>query len=384
MEIKPNERNNITVDEFDSEEDSYYKADFLSEGRPYSEARREIFLNKEQYSVNFINDLIKSDVLDLNPEFQRKTVWNDPIKKSLFIESLLLNIPIPIFYAYDAGDSQLSIIDGKQRLTTIKDFLENKFVLKKIKYLKEFEGKTFDELPERVKIEFNRYQCQFYILHHATPKRYLFDIFMRINTGGESLTSQEIRNAFAKPKVRQLLLELSKSTPFLTVTNSKVNDNRMESQELVLRYIALLNCYDFKKSVLIVKESSLSQLLENTIAELNNMDDYSFYKEKFTDACKRSLELFGKDAFHRPKYSNGKVKITNKFNKSLFAATMVLLSNPSYEMISLGQYKEKVMEELAYYFSNAGAYSSGTGNKNTVVHFFDAIDYVFKESIKYD
>ncbi len=371
---------------FEREEDSYYQEDFLIEGRPYLDARKEIFLSKEQYAINYISDMIRSEYIDLSPEFQRNEVWSDITKKSLFIESLLLNIPIPIFYAYENEDGHLSIIDGKQRLSTIRDYLKGKFTLKNVKYLKEYIGLTYEQLPERVKLDFNRYQCQFYLLHYATPKRYLFDIFMRINTGSVPLTSQEIRNIFAKPKVRELLKKMSTNIAFLQSTNKKINDARMDAQEMMLRYIALLKNYDFKRGELTFKENSLSQLLENTIAQLNSEEEFSYYIKSLEKGCNRAYELFGDYAYKRVTLKKGTLSHSRVINKSLFAAITVLLTDDRYDYVSLGRYRSKVVNELAQCLDYAYGVNitSGTGNKKNIIALFAMIDSMFKECIPND
>ena len=142
----------------DYEDDSYYTVESSEINKDYVDLRREIILQKEQYSVEYLNRLIQSDYLDLSPEFQRNEVWQDNRRKSLFIESLLLNIPIPIFYAYSNEDERLSIIDGKQRLSTIRDFCNNQFRLSQMHYLKQYNGKLYNELPEKIKDKKERYQ----------------------------------------------------------------------------------------------------------------------------------------------------------------------------------------------------------------------------------
>lgn len=372
-------------DSYFLEEDSYYQID-AGGPRQYSDIRKEIILNKDQYAINYVIEMIESKYLDLSPEFQRNEVWNDEVKKSLFIESLLLNIPIPIFYVYANEDGQLSIIDGKQRLSTIRDFVDNKFVLKGVKYLSAYNGLSYQQLPERVKLDFKRYQCYFYILNYNTPKRYLFDIFMRINTGSMPLTSQEIRNIFAKPKVRDLMKRMAKNPLFLKVTQGKVKDNRMEAQELALRFIALRKKYDFKNGQLIFDENSLSRLLEWTIGALNDESDYQEYEKAYEDACRNALELLDGYAFTRVyKTANGEIKKRPNavINKALFTVTTVLLSEEKYNSLDLKQYRRAFLGEFSYYLDHSGAnLIAGTSNKTNIVKLFSYMRDVLKESIK--
>ena len=132
----------------------------------------ENYFPKCRYEVKNIHveDLLKPEYSEIEKYFKDRREWTIK-EKNNFIESLLLNIPIPIFYAYSNEDERLSIIDGKQRLSTIRDFCNNQFRLSQMHYLKQYNGKLYNELPEKIKVNFDRYQCSFYVLNYLTPKR---------------------------------------------------------------------------------------------------------------------------------------------------------------------------------------------------------------------
>ena len=370
------------------EEDPYYFVEDNNEGRDYNQVRREIVLQKEQYSIEFIIKMIDTQYLDLSPEFQRNEVWKDNKRKSLFIESLLLNIPIPIFYAYSNQDEQLSIIDGKQRLSTIRDFYEGKFSLTNLHHLKQFNGLVYKDLPERVKNNLDRYQCYFYILNYLTPKRYIFDIFMWINTGSVPLTSQEIRNIFAKPKVRNLLKSMASSMSFRKVTRQKIKDIRMDAQELALRYIALKSNYDFTAHKFTFSENNLSELMDRVIAELNGYSEALLdeFLTDFKNSCERAYELLGDYAFSRLKLQGNNIKLrSNTINKSLFSVFTVLLSDDKYKYVRLSQYRNRVLLEFCILQSESSVnaiLSAGTGNKANLGPLFNCIEIMLEDIIK--
>ena len=371
----------------DYEDDSYYTVESSEINKDYVDLRREIILQKEQYSVEYLNRLIQSDYLDLSPEFQRNEVWQDNRRKSLFIESLLLNIPIPIFYAYSNEDERLSIIDGKQRLSTIRDFCNNQFRLSQMHYLKQYNGKLYNELPEKIKVNFDRYQCSFYVLNYLTPKRYIFDIFMRINTGGSPLTTQEIRNIFAKPKVRNLLKNMASSVNFKKATRQRVKDTRMDAQEMALRYIALRKNYDYEKYRLTFSESNLSELLDRTIGELNNetQDILDEYLCEFKNACDAAYELLGECAFSRLKIQGNRISPKSQtINKSLFAVFTVLLSNEKFKYIPLKKHSKAVLQDFVILQNEkvlTEVLSSSTGSKRNLDTLFYLIQNMIKECI---
>ncbi|WP_027399605.1 DUF262 domain-containing protein [Anaerovorax odorimutans] len=139
-------------------------------------------------------------ILDLSPDFQRNFVW-DITRKSRLIESILLKIPLPVFYLARDNDGKYQVVDGAQRLTVIKDFFNNKFKLRNLEYLEdEYDNKYFLKneknslIPKSVRA-LRSYQIDCNIIEPETPHKVKLDIFKRLNTGGRSLNRQEIRNA---------------------------------------------------------------------------------------------------------------------------------------------------------------------------------------------
>ena len=90
----------------------------------------EIKVHAKSFSLRLISDMIDDRDIDLSPDFQRNFVWNSA-QKSRLIESILLRIPLPMFYFSEDDEGRITIVDGLQRLTTIKEFMDNKLVLKK-------------------------------------------------------------------------------------------------------------------------------------------------------------------------------------------------------------------------------------------------------------
>lgn len=354
------------------------------ENKKYDSYRKDIIVRNDKYSISETYDSIKRAYIDLSPEFQRNEVWKDITKKSKFIESLMLNIPIPIFYCYDTA-IEWQVIDGKQRLSTIRDYIEGKFALKGLQYLKEFENLTYSQLPELVRFQFDRYQLNFYILDYRTSKRVVYDIFYRINTGGAPLTSQEIRNVFATPKVRSLLKDMISCKSFVENTIG-LKDIRMDAQELALRFIALKKCQQ-NNSEIVIKESNLTELLNETINLLNKEETSEFeqYKEMFKTGCMNARKLLGNNPFGRLISKNGSITHYNMVNKSLFAVYTVLLSDDKYQGIDLKDFSRVVIQELFSIMQLPNimeCLSSGTSSKIKIMTLFSSVNEVFKDNIK--
>lgn len=181
---------------------------------------------------------IKSEALELQPDFQRGMgVWS-PLKQSRLIESLLMKIPIPSFYFDASNEDRWLVVDGLQRLSTIRNFIDGKFVLENLEFLHEFEGLTFSELTPTMqrRIEETEFVC--YQIMPNTPSRVKFEIFRRINTGGNNLTAQEMRHALYVGAVTDLLKDMVSSREFLEATSSGIPSQRMADRECALRYLA--------------------------------------------------------------------------------------------------------------------------------------------------
>jgi hypothetical protein len=219
----------------------------------------------------------------LAPAFQRKEVW-DVERKSQLIESMMLRIPVPMFYVAADEKGNWDVVDGLQRLTTIKEFVLGKeyFETKdeqlkgkglKLKDLEfwgdKFDGYTFSELPEPMVNRILETQFQFTIINPGTPEEVKRNVFKRINTGGMPLTSQEIRHALYQGKSSELLAELVESREYKNATSGSVKDSRMAGRELILRFLA----FSIRDYTQYPKNSDMDAFLSDTMRVINLMPD---------------------------------------------------------------------------------------------------------------
>ena len=237
----------------------------------------DINIQQQLLSVKYLHELHTEDAINLSPDFQRGYVWKENKRKSHLIESLMLSIPIPAFYLYETGadsndDYEFSVIDGQQRLTTIFDFLNDKFRLSSLEYLGDsYNGCRFSELPPKIKSRINRTQLSLNILSYDSPHRIIYDIFKRINTGGKALNNQEMRNAVSTNNTRKLLNLCTESEEFLSATNRRVKTLRLDHHELVLRFFAFYRIYDFEGKKVNYQSSNIVDLLNNENERLNKI-----------------------------------------------------------------------------------------------------------------
>ena len=185
--------------------------------------------------------------INLDPDFQRRERWS-PEKQSSLIESFLLNVPVPPIYLAEDEYGQYSVVDGKQRLTAIRAFMVEDLKLRTLEKFTELENKSFGDLPEPLQnaLKIRPYVRVVTLLKQSDPSL-KFEVFTRLNRGGEPMLPQELRKVAYRGPLSDLVFTLSE-TPFLreqlkiTSEHSPAYKN-MEDAEYVLRYFALRNTW---------------------------------------------------------------------------------------------------------------------------------------------
>lgn len=225
--------------------------------------------------------------LILNPDFQRKYKWDKDgnVRASRFIESCLMRIPIPACYFAENENNFHNVIDGVQRITTIKKFFNDEFALEGLTIYPELNGKKFSELEDlKSTLESTTIRCV--VLRKENPKELVHEIFARLNQGAVKLTDQEIRHAIYPGAFDSLLTELG-DIPFIAeFQNSKSKDDR-SNEELVLRFFALDNELDNY-------ESKLSEYLDKYMSDKQNIElvEAEEMKSVFASTLNKCLRTF--------------------------------------------------------------------------------------------
>ena len=315
--------------------------------------------------------------IDLAPDFQRMAgIWGRP-QKSRLIESLLLRIPIPVFYVAADDDETWSVVDGLQRTSTISDYVADEFSLRGLEYLRKLDGHRYTELPRTMQRRINETQLTFNVIEPSTPEEVMFNIFRRINTGGAPLRAQEIRNAVHRGDVRDYLKQLAESKEFLVATCNSISPKRMVDRECVLRFIAFhINPWESYSA------NDLNGYLGEVMEEVNRMSDKDRLKlaQDFGKAMKAASDIFEQDAF-RKRYRSGDRR--KPINKALFETWSVGLARQSDEVIErlvlnrcivVSQSKSLLNNDRD--FDAAISYSTGTPSR--VRKRFRAIDDLIK------
>jgi Protein of unknown function DUF262 len=336
-------------------------------------------------TIDLLLQRIKYEELDLAPDFQRKGgIWNQ-VTKSRLIESILVRIPLPAFYMDATNEDKWVVIDGLQRLTTLKSFvIDQSLQLSNLEFLPQLEGKIFDDLPRNLQRRITETQITVYLIEKGTPITVKFNIFKRINTGGLPLSLQEIRHALNQGKSTKLLEKLAESIEFRNVVHGSVNGKRMLDREFILRFLAflILPYTDYKATEF---DGFLSEIM-TTINEKSD-EEINDLEIKFKNAMQAADKIFGNDAFRKRYHIDGKRK---PVNKALFESWSVNLSKLTHEQINLlEERKEKLktgfillMNEKDKEPSFEASISYGTGNLSKVKRRFSAIEELIKEILE--
>ncbi|MXZ24985.1 MAG: DUF262 domain-containing protein [Caldilineaceae bacterium SB0665_bin_21] len=303
-----------------------------------------IRISTKQPTVDLVVDRMRHEEIDLQPDFQRgDNVW--PIRtRSRLIESLLLKIPLPVFYMAADRNDNWKVVDGLQRLSTLRDFVLNKKLrLRGLEYLIQFDGNSFDDLPRPMQRRITETQLSCHVIEPGTPPEVMYNVFKRINTEGRPLVAQEIRHALNPGPARELLRELAHSDEFLRATAHSVSSRRMADQECVLRFLAFRTLGEAQYG------GKFDNFLTSAMRVLNDAPEkHVSLKGDFTRAMSLASDIFGHEAFRKPKRP-GFTRWKSPVNKPLFESLSVALAEvPSEYSGLLRKRKEKLVEALAH------------------------------------
>lgn len=246
------------------------------------------------------------------------------------LDTVLTGMPLPAIYTYlDHNTSKEVVIDGQQRLITIKKFINNEFKLKNLQNNKFLDDLDFFSLPLEYKSKILNYTLTIVKIVNVNDENIIFDIFQKYNTGGVKLNKQEIRNCINNGKYNDLIVELSQYKPFFSLFKTKEVD-RMEKEEYVLRFLALYQ--DFDKY-----NGNINKFLEDHLEgkkQLNSLSNDLFdvetstIKKIFKKSIDASIEVFELNAF-----KNCLNFRSSKNNKQIMYK---LMSKPVFDMQMLG------------------------------------------------
>jgi hypothetical protein len=287
-------------------------------------ARKRVHRDGYDMSFGEIASMYERGELVINPEYQRLFRWTAE-KKTAFIESLLLNIPIPPVFVFTLSSGHWELVDGLQRVSTVFEFmgilkdeqgsLRPRFVCGPSDLLPDLQGRAWpgNDNDNRGKpigaaqqIAIRRSRLRIEILDQQTDPEVKFELFQRLNTGGTNLSEQEVRNciiASIDPDAHDRLERMAMYPMFVEMTDvGKEREKRQYRLELVVRLLVL-------RHVKYTQDIDIHKYLDKGIVEILTNTDFSWKEEE--DSFKRTVDLLhkaaGKEAFRTNKrFSLGK------------------------------------------------------------------------------
>jgi uncharacterized protein with ParB-like and HNH nuclease domain len=254
---------------------------------------RKLVTHPFDYIIRSLSAQIDDGSLVLQDKFQRRRVWDD-IKSSRLIESLLLNVPIPVCYFAELDNSIYSVIDGQQRLTAIYRFVKNEFPLKGLRVRPELNRKRFFELDSVDQRLLNNRTIRCIVVLKESHQDIRFDVFERLNTGSVKLNTQELRNSMYRGKLNDLLKELSENSSFMQARKVSDIDKRMQDCELILRFFA----FYFKMPEY---KGDFAKFLDDYLKSGMKLNDEQLeqHRKLFTRVIEDVLYVFEHNSFRR-------------------------------------------------------------------------------------
>ena len=329
----------------------------------YIKGETRLVTEQARYPLPTLKDLFsKETAYELQPDFQRRKGRWDNDKKSKLIESFIINVPVPPVFLYEVSYANYEVMDGLQRISTIIDFYNDQFELSGLDLWAELNGMKYSKLPDKIKEGIDRrYLSSIILLNESasSPEKAIQMkqlVFERLNTGGETLKGQEIRNAIYNGKMNARCIKLSDNDIFKKLWGLK-DDNataadkdalyrEMGDVELVLRFFAMRFVDRFT-----VK---LDDFLDTYLKNANSYPDETIDKleDLFVRNIKVADDLFGDKAFKIYKHRYSSIDWSPEAQRTIYDPMMLALTKLQLtddETTSIN--KDKLQENLQSFYT---------------------------------
>lgn len=351
---------------------------------PIPKEKRHLRTQSYDKSVSDLVGMMNDGRIFLTPEYQRNYVWDNK-KASLLIESILLNIPIPVIYAAREPNENLSwnIVDGLQRLNALRRFYNNEFSLRGLEILSELNGERYNTINSKTRAFLDDSNLRIVLLFEDSHPDIKYDIFMRLNTGSVRLKPQELRNCLYRGSFNDFLKKIVNNKYILDIMNLKKPHKRMDDVELILRYIAISENYNKEDETLQNYNGVMKSFLNDYMHDNQNMSDDKIknLESKITDTFKKAYKIFGNKAFRRVDEESN--TISTRINLSLMDVIMISFEDFTEDKLIenkdniINLYKELVNNNEEF----ISAITSGTSSKNNIELRFKIWNDAFRRII---
>lgn len=296
---------------------------------------RKLLTQPFDFIVGSLEEQISDGQLVLQDEFQRRQVWDDK-KCSRLIESLLLNVPIPVCYFAEMRDGTFSVIDGQQRLTSISRYLTNLYPLSGLRVRPELNKLRFSELEKSDQRLIKTRTIRCIVIQQESHPDIRFDVFERLNQGAVKLTAQELRNSNYRGDLNKLIKELCRSEQFQKIRRVQDVDARMGDAEMVLRFFAF---HFAGKSYRGFFAPFLDKYLEGNMSMWP--PSIEEHRKLFSETVDKVDAVFDRNAFRQISEDG---KFANQINRAIY--DVVMLTFAHVEKAALQENATKIIEAL--------------------------------------
>lgn len=329
-----------------------------------------VLIRNEARTVFDVVRRINKGSFIMDPDFQRAFIWDDG-KQSKLIESVLMRIPLPVFYLAEDDQGRMIVVDGLQRLSTFERFLNNDLRLK-LPSQEELHGKRFEDLSPKLQNRIEDCNLVLYIVDAKVPERARLDIFERVN-GGVPLTRQQMRNCLYMGPATRFLREEAETDLFKQATGNSLRSQTMRDREFVNRFCAfqLLDLDHYK--------GEMDEFLARALTHMNKMDDSALQalSSQFRTTLRNNHVVFGEHAFrkHRPDQDRRSI-----LNASLWDVMSTGLANYDEALVearaeALLEHFFELMDDEAFIRS----ITYGPNSANMVRHRFEVMEATLAE-----
>lgn len=320
--------------------------------------------------------------MDTTTYFQRQDDLWDNTKQSRLIESILIRFPLPAFFFDSTNDNNWLVVDGLQRLSSIRNFcVTKKLKLTNLEFLTQLNGNGWEDLSGDLKRIIEEAQVVIYKIMPGTPTDVKFNIFKRINTGGLVLEPQEIRHALFQGKPAQFIAELGKNKAFLEATENKIKTHRMLDRDFANRFLAFY-LFGYENYT-----PDLDTFMSKAMAKIYDMSQDKLDKitHDYTEAMIVSKKIFKKEAFRKIQNDSKRLPPINKALFDALATQLAVLSDSGREELVLKGKKFK--KELYNLLNNDASFltsvTSSTGDKKRVFYRHNEIKKLINQTIEF-
>jgi hypothetical protein len=317
--------------------------------------RRRVKTDKRDLPVETVYGWVSRGKINPQPDFQRYYVWNNT-KASRLIESLLLDIPIPVVYVAEESTKTYSVVDGQQRITSISSFISGKFpdgkdfTLSGLQVLTEINGKLYRQLSPEMQEAILNATIRLIIIEQESQSDVKFEVFERLNLGAEKLNDQELRNSVYRGKYNVLLRELALNPYMLKIMGADQPHKRMLDRQLILRFFAMWRNTHLKY------KAPMKRFLNQEMEKHRDPDERELNEMRavFDKSIEMAYTVFGTNAFRRfnigKKNSPNGYWETRKLNVALWDTLLYTFS--FYDKSQIIPIADSVREEFLDVLTN--------------------------------